>query len=442
MLIAWSSYPYPYKLMLRSVARRLKLILFGAILLSTLSIWTVSKGDIQPSELRAQPAISSDTRSDVNAMDTAIDPRLLAANTRFGFKLFSQVLQQQDENVLISPVSISIALGMTNNGASGETQQAMQRTLELEGMSLEQINQANQALLSQLKSGDPDVMLTIANSLWAKEGIQFDANFLQRNRTFYAADVTTLNMGQPDAVNRINAWVNDQTAGKIPQIVQSIDPNDILFLINAIYFKGNWTAPFDPQATIDQPFHLADGTVKSHPLMAQRGQYGYLETEQFQAIQLPYGNQRWQMYVFLPQPNSDLSSFMQTLTPENWQTWSDAFEMRPGTVQLPRFRLEYGLSLINTLEALGMGIAFDPDRADLSAMTDRPAFISEVQHQTFMEVNEAGTEAAAATSVTVTTRGFPQSPFQMTIDRPFFCAVQDEQTGTILFMGAIREPQG
>lgn len=427
--------------MLRSVARRLRLILFSSIVLSILSIWVVSNGDIQPL-LRAQPALSRDVSVDVSAMDAAIDPRLLAAHTRFGFKLFSQVLQQQEKNVLISPVSVSIALGMTNNGAHGETQQAMQQTLELEGISLEQMNQANRALLSQLQSADPDVKLTIANSLWAREDVQFKADFRQRNQTFYAADVTTLNFGQPDAVDRINAWVNDQTEGKIPQIVQSINPNDILFLINAIYFKGNWTVPFDPQATINQPFHLADGTVKSHPFMTQHGRYGYLETEQFQAIQLPYGKQRWQMYLFLPQPDSDLSRFTQTLTPENWQTWIAAFEVRPGTVQLPRFRLEYGLSLVNSLKALGMSIAFDPDRADFAALTDHPAFISEVQHQTFMEVNEAGTEAAAATSVTVTTRGLPPSPFQLTVDRPFFCAVRDEQTGTILFLGAIGVPQG
>ena len=422
--------------MLRSVARRLRLILFGGILLSILGYL-----GMQPlTRLLAQPARPSDP-TQMEAVTP--DSRFVDANTRFGFKLFAQVFQRGDKNVLLSPASVAIALGMTYNGASGQTQQAMQQTLALEGMSLEQVNQANQALLSQIQNADAEVTLTIANSLWAMAGLTFQSDFVQHNQTFYAADITQLDFSHPDAADRINAWVNNKTAGKIPQIVDQINPNDILFLINAIYFKGNWTTPFDPSNTIDRPFHLADGSVKSHPFMSQHGRYSYLETDQFQAVQLPYGKKRWQMLLFLPKPNSDLTRFVQSLTAENWQTWMQSFMASPGTIQLPRFRLEYGLSLIDALKALGMSIAFDPNHADFAAMTDRPAYISEVQHKTFMEVNEAGTEAAAATSVTVTTRAaLPQPPFQMTVDRPFFYAIQDETTGTILFTGAIGEPEG
>jgi serpin B len=370
---------------------------------------------------------------------STVDPAFVAANTRFGFKLFAQLLEQnQGENLLISPTSVSIALSMTYNGASQTTQEAMRNTLEMQGMSLEEINQANQALLQAWMSSDPAVQMAIANSLWARTGIPFNPDFLKRTQEFYGAEVTDLDFGNPTAIDRINGWVNQQTQSKIEKIVDQINPNDILFLINAIYFKGKWTNPFNPDETIDRPFRQENGTTTQQPLMTQRGQFRYLETEQFQAVRLPYGSERWQMAIFLPKPTSDLSRFTQSLNQTNWETWMNQFSSRPGAVQLPRFKVEYGTSLVDALKAIGMEVAFDDQQADFGDMTSLPAFISDVQHKTLLEVNEEGTEAAAATSVAIAVRAaLPQSPFQMTVDRPFFCAIWDEQTGTILFMGAI-----
>lgn len=372
-----------------------------------------------------------------------VDTKLVDANTKFGFKLFQEILKQDSKkNVFISPSSVAIALAMTYNGASGETQQAMARALELQGISLQDINQANQTLKTTLEKADPDVELSIANSLWAKQGIPFKPEFLQSNRQFYGAKVTELNFASPDATRIINNWVKENTRGKIDQIINQIKPDDVLFLINAIYFKGKWTKPFEKSQTTERPFYLSDGSQKQHPMMSQSGQYRYYENETFQAVSLPYGKERLSLYVFLPKKDSNLKAFQQQLSLENWQQWTNQFQMRSGSIQLPRFKFEYDIQLNNALKALGMESAFSSG-ANFSNMTSESVAINEVKHKTFVEVNEEGTEAAAATSVGVmlTSARMPEEPFQMVVDRPFFCAIRDNQTGTVLFMGSIQEPK-
>lgn len=372
-----------------------------------------------------------------------VDSKLVDANTKFGFKLFQEVLKQDsNKNVFVSPSSIAIALSMTYNGASGQTQQAMAKALELQGMTLQDVNQANNALKTSLENADPAVQLSIANSLWAKEGIPFKADFLQRNQQFYKAKVTELDFGKPDAPNVINNWVKENTRGKINQIVNKLQPNDVLFLINAIYFKGNWTKQFDKSQTTERPFYLSNGSQKQHPMMSQSGKYRYYENETFQAVSLPYGKGRMSLYVFLPKKNTNLDGFQQQLSVQNWQQWMNRFQMRQGSMQLPRFKFDYSIQLNNALKALGMEEAFG-NGANFSNMTSASIAIDEVKHKTFVEVNEEGTEAAAVTSVGValTSAQMPDEPFQMIVDRPFFCAIRDNQTGTVLFMGSIREPK-
>jgi serpin B len=387
-----------------------------------------------------------------------VDPKLVAANTRFGFKLFSQILEARSggestrKNVMISPVSIATALSMVYNGAAGKTQQGMATALELQGLSLQDLNQSNAALVATLESADPEVKLKIANSLWGRAGFSFNPDFLNHSRMFYGAEMTSLDFASAAAIGQINDWVSRSTDNKITQIVDRIKPEQILFLINAVYFKGNWSTPFDPSQTKEQPFTQADGTQKQQPLMSQQGSYAYYETEQFQAVRLPYGKGRLSMYVFLPrsQPNSDqpdsnqsnLDSFYQSLSAANWDTWMQQFAKRRGMIQLPKFKFESESNLNDALIALGMGDAFT-DQADFSQLSSSPTQISEVKHKTFIEVNEAGTEAAAATSVAMATRAAIDvtPPFQMIVNRPFFCAIRDDQTGTLLFMGAVSEPK-
>lgn len=373
-----------------------------------------------------------------------VDSRLVDANTKFGFKLFSEVLKQDsNNNIFVSPTSVAIALSMTYNGASGATQEEMAKTLEVQGLSLGAINQANNTLKTTLENPDPDVQLSIANSLWARKGINFKRDFLQQNRDFYGAKVTELDFAKPNAPGIINNWVQENTRGKIDGIVKDIHPDQVLFLINAIYFKGNWTKPFDKSQTVNRPFYLADGSEKQHPMMSQSGKYQYYENNTFQAVSLPYGKGRLSFYVFLPKENTSLDDFQQQLSLENWQQWVSQFHRRQGSIQLPRFKFDYEIQLNNSLKALGMENAFDASKADFSNMTSASVVINEVKHKTFVEVNEEGTEAAAATSVgmMLTSAQIPEEPFQMIVNRPFFCAIRDNQTGTILFMGSIREPK-
>lgn len=373
----------------------------------------------------------------------AVDERLVAANTKFGFKLFSELLQQEGEkNIFVSPSSIAIALAMAYNGASGDTQQAMAQALELQGLSLADVNQANADFKSILENADPQVQLKIANSLWARKGVPFNPDFLQSNRKFYGAQVTDLDFSDPASTRTINNWVRKSTNGKINQIVDRLQPNDVLFLINAIYFKGDWTEKFNKSETTNQPFRLANGSSKSVPLMSQNGSYRYLETEGFQAISLPYSQGRLSLYVFLPKAESNLAQFHQQLNAETWENWMPEFRRREGSIQLPRFKMEYSADLKQTLSALGMEVAFNPSEAEFTQMTSEPAYIDQVKHKTFVEVNEEGTEAAAVTSIGIRTTSvrLPTEPFRMVVDRPFFCAIRDNQTGSILFMGSIVDP--
>lgn len=387
-------------------------------------------------------SLSQITPADPMPAHSPVEPRLPAAHTRFGFKLFSQLQQDPSQNLSISPSSIAIALSMLYNGATGNTQQALAAALELEDMSLDDLNQANAALETALENADPKVTLAIANSLWGKTGFAFKPDFLQRSQTFYGAEITNLDFASPDAPAQINAWVSQNTAGKIPQIIDQIDPAQVLFLVNAVYFKGNWTASFNPDETREQAFQLADGSTKQQPTMQQQGNYGYYETDQFQAVSLPYGNRRFSMYIFLPRPESSLVTFQQTLTAENWQTWVSQFSRRQGFIQLPKFKIEYETSLNQALQALGMEVAFAAGQAEFANLSDRETFISDVKHKTFIDVNETGTEAAAATSVGISVTSLdPNPPFQMRVDRPFFYAIRDHQTGSLLFMGSVVNPQ-
>lgn len=383
---------------------------------------------------RAQPSSSVQTSTPV------VNAKLIAANTRLSFKLFSEILKQQPEqNIFISPASIAIALAMTYNGAQGQTQQAMAQTLELQGMSLEEVNQANAALRATLTNPDPQVQLFLANSLWARKEVPFKREFQEKNQTFYGAQIAALDFNDPRTSSIINDWVKQSTKGKIDQIVNNkeITPNTILFLLNAIYFKGLWTTKFDKTKTRELPFTLINGTHKQHPIMFRQSEYQYYANELFQAVSLPYGQGRFSLYIFLPQKNINLTGFYKSLNPKNWEQWMNQFRPQQLLLGLPRFQLKYGLELNDTLKPLGMAIAFDESRANFTGLTPLPAYISKIKHNTFFEVNEEGSEASGATSVQIATRGL--SP-QMIIDRPFFCAIRDNQTQSILFMGSVVEP--
>lgn len=421
-----------------SLGRRYVLAAAGVMLMGVLGCSQLNSSN---SALAESPLPQSELPMSDKA--GSLDTTLVAANTKFGFNLFSQLLvQDRNKNIFFSPPSIALALAMTYNGASGSTQEAMAKALELQGMNLQQINSNYAQLKASLKKPDPQVTLDIANSLWAEQNTTLKPAFIQNTQQFYQAQVTNLNFADRDAARTINNWVKENTQGKIDKIVDNIDPLQVVFLLNAIYFKGNWTKKFEQEKTAEFPFYLSSNEIKEHPMMSQSGEYKYYETEKFQAVSLPYGeNGRISFYVFLPKQNSNLQSFYENLNAANWEKWMSQFSKREGFVRLPRFKMDYEAKLNDALSALGMEEAFS-NNANFSAMGTN-LNISEVKHKTFVEVNEEGTEAAAVTSVGIRSMSLTistQEPFSMIVNRPFFCAIRDNQTQSVLFMGSIVEP--
>jgi len=382
--------------------------------------------------------------SEAKRSSDEVEMKLVSAHTRFGFKLFSELIKQDPHrNIFISPPGVMMALTMAYNGAEGQTQRVMTQTLELEGLSLPEVNHGNAALKNMLESPDSKIQLIIANSLWARKGVQFKPEFVDKNRNFYKATLTDLDFGDPNAALAINAWVKAATQNKITRAAgDKIDPATLLFLLNAIYFKGTWRLEFDKAKTAEGEFTTASGRAQKHPLMSQSGYYSYYQGKGFQAVALPYGKGQVSMYIFLPAKGSDLEEFYSRLDAKTWEEWMPQFHNSRGHIVLPRLRLNYDVDLNNALRALGMGMALDPALANFAHMCtalQRP-FIQTVEHAAFVEVNEEGTEAAAVTSVGVGITA-EQPTFSMVVNRPFFSVIRDSKTGLILFMGSIVEPE-
>ncbi|WP_448570843.1 serpin family protein [Trichothermofontia sp.] len=369
--------------------------------------------------------------------------KLTRSQTRFGFQLFTTLLSSHpNQNLLISPTSVAIALSMLYNGATGETQRAIATALELTEMPLEEVNQANATLVQSLITHEPAVQTTLANSLWADQRLSLQPQFVQRMQSTYQARVGVLDFGNPNAVGTINQWVQAQTGGHIPQIISRIQVDEALFLLNAIFFKGQWAVKFDAAQTRDQPFALPNGQQRAYPFMVQTGTYRYYETPTFQAISLPYGEGHFSFDLFLPRPGVELAGFYRELTADNWRQWTQRMERHPGSLHLPRLRLGSDVTLNEALKTLGMGLAFDPYRANFAALTPQPAYVSRVKHKTFMELDETGTEATGVTAIGIGVRSAVMAiePFTMVVDRPFFCVIRDSRTGAVLFMGSIVTP--
>jgi len=373
---------------------------------------------------------------------SVVDSGLVTANTKFGLNLYSKILEQgKDKNIFISPLSVSIALSMTFNGSDGTTKDDMAKALQFSNMTLDNVNAGNEILKRKLETVSSGVQVNIANSLWGNKDFVFPSKFVEDNNKFYDAKLTSLDFSKKESVDAINKWVSDSTNKKIEKMVEQIDPATFLYLINAIYFKGTWTDKFDKDLTTDANFTLVDGKQKTVSMMERMGEFRYLEKAgEFQAIKLPYGeSQEVSMYVFLPAKESNLTNFNKSLTSENLEAWFTQFKTSNGLLDLPKFKLEYELILNDSLKALGMSSAFDSN-ANFTKLGG--GFISEVKHKSFVDVNEEGTEAAAATSVAITKTSMPlEKPFNMIVDRPFVFAIVDGQTNSILFMGNIVEPK-
>lgn len=368
---------------------------------------------------------------------TALEKSLVASDNRFALKLFREVAKEgKDKNVFLSPLSVAMALGMTLNGANGQTRAAMENTLELSGLTSEQINQSYQSLIALLVQLDPRVQFQIANSIWYRQEMTVEPEFIANNQIYFNAVVRGLNFNDPQAPSFINAWVKEQTRGRIEKIVEQINPEHMMFLINAIYFKGAWTHKFDPRRTIDDWFTTANGTKTACKIMTLKNDWQYSSNELFQAIDLPYGDAGFSMTILLPHAGIAVDSVITVFTPENWAKWQDEFTKQNLTLFMPKFTLSYSTTLNQVLAALGMSVAFTPAADFTKIRRAGELMISEVKHKTFVEVNEEGTEAAAATSVGVVL----VSAQELRLDRPFVYLIRENHSQTILFIGRMMQP--
>ena len=383
-------------------------------------------------EPRTQPVV-------IDALPRALsagEQKLVTAANDFSFSLFRQLsAARKDSNVFTSPLSASMALGMTMNGAAGPTLSQMQSTLGFANASEAEINDGYKSLIKLLRELDASVDFRIANSIWYRTGFPVNQTFVDASKNFFDAQVTALDFSLPAAVSTINNWVRTSTETKIPTIIDRIDADQVMFLINAIYFKGGWRDKFDRTKTTDAQFH---GIAGDQPmkLMHRNGKVRMLYATDYAAADLPYGNSAFTMTVVLPHPGVNINTVAASLTTSSWAALASQFHESSGDLFLPRFKLEWERELNDDLKVLGMRDAFIPDGADFTRMSPlgKKLYISVVKQKTYVDVNEEGTEAAAVTNVGISVTSAPPS---FRVDRPFIFVIRERLSGTIVFMGKI-----
>lgn len=368
---------------------------------------------------------------------TAAEQQLVTASNGFAFRLLREVNRgEAGRNVFLSPLSASLALGMTANGARGPTLDAMRAALGFGQLSLSEIDRSYRGLIDLLTELDPKVDIRLANAIWYRAGFPLESAFADTTRRYFDARVSALDFRDPASVRTINGWVSQSTRGKIDEIIDGAIPGDVmLYLMNAIYFKGSWTDRFDPASTRDAPFTSGDGARSTVRMMSRSGRYGYARSPDYEMLDLPYGKGAFSMTVILPGPGKDADELLASLDADAWTQAIGRLAPTSLEVSLPRFKLEYRKSLSAALEALGMGLAFTP-ASDFTGISSADPWIDEVLQKTFVEVSEEGTEAAAVTSVVMVT----SMPPSFRADRPFLFALRERFSGTILFIGKIEKP--
>lgn len=375
---------------------------------------------------------------------SSAEKQTVRSGNDFGLKLFRAVHAANEEkpNVILSPPSVSMALGMTLNGAEGKTRTAMEETLERNDLSPAEINDAYRSLIDLLLGLDSSVQMKIPNSIWHRNTFSVEQPFLETNREHFDATIEALDFSSPSAVDRINEWVATSTEGTIDEIIQGPIPRvTMMYLINAVYFKGNWRQKFDPDETKPAPFHLPDGSTTEVDMMKiEEPTFPMSRTDRFTAVDLAYGDSLYTMTILLPKEDVSVDSVAENLDKQSWKrVTTDLAPQRLSSFEMPKFTLRYKTELKQALQSLGMGVAFDPQRANFDAINPdvKDLHVDAVKHKTFLKVNEEGTEASAATSVSI---GITSAPPSIRVDRPFAFVLRERHSGTILFIGSVTNP--
>ena len=367
--------------------------------------------------------------------------RVIETNNNFGLELLNVVFEAETKaNIMISPASVGIALGMTYNGAESTTMDAFGEVLNYNGLTREEVNEITRELIAVLLTNTTGNLLEIANSIWYNKGFPVKQEFIDLNSNYYHAQVRELDFGKASALGTINDWVSNNTHEKIDEIIKHIDPSTMMILINAIYFNCLWEVQFDPKDTYDAPFYKENGArFAMVDMMKLEDNFKVAYSDNFRAVELPYKNKKFSMFLFLPDEGTPVNDLAAELDGPTWNNWLDKFhEISNYNIELPRFEFEFDRSLKEDLKAMGLEIAFTGE-ADFSGISEIDLLISDVIHKTYIKVNEEGTEAAAVTAVTMDlTSAGPGSVLRF--DRPFLFAITENSSKSILFMGKVSEP--
>lgn len=373
------------------------------------------------------------------------EAKMVKSDQQFAFEFFANVFNEEaadkDDNFMVSPLSLSMALAMTWNGADVETKQAMQKVLRLDGYSDEEVNEYYKKLREALLKTDPSTKLAIANSIWTNKNVVIDSDFIKVNQDYFNSVVKSVDFADSKTVNELNQWAAENTNNLIDHVIDETDPMALMYLMNAIYFKGVWTSEFDAKNTTKKPFFYMNGKSKNVDMMHQKTDFNYTENQLLQMVELPYGNQAFSMLVLLPKEGKMLADIISDLQKgDSWTALASGLRKSDVDLYLPKFKTEYSKRLNDALINMGMGIAFDPSRADFSRMSDHDAFISFVDQFTYISTDEVGTEAAAVTVVGIELTSYqPPRTVTFNANRPFIYIIQENSTGSILFMGAVKD---
>jgi serine protease inhibitor len=410
--------------------REITRLLSAIFILFTLTLMSCSKNN----EVLPSDPVPIDLSQDQVA--------IIESGNEFAFDIFAQVLKSagENENVMISPLSISCALAMTVNGATGKTQNAMLEALRLNGISIDAINTSYKNLTKALLSVDKRVLMTIANSVWIEDDFTAKTSFTNILTDYYSADAEKFDINDASAPDKINAWIENNTNGLIKKMITKLNDNTMMLLINAIYFKGKWKSQFDESGTIEMPFYKSTDSQINIPTMKQKTDFNVYEGNGFKLAEFPYGQGNFVMDVILPDEKDGLSNTLASINDGSFTSWLSQMGNRETDVSFPRFKYGFKKTLKDVLTDMGMGIAFT-DGADFSNITDQYVlFINDVTHQTFIETNEEGTEAAAATVVDIGLTSMPPAALVFTMDHPFIYIIRETTTNSIIFMGRVVDP--
>lgn len=375
----------------------------------------------------------ADNRPNLRPLSTS-EARIAQSGNEFAFNLFKAVQDEEKPNTFVSPLSVSMALGMAMNGAAEDTRASILSTIDYENLSADEVNQAYEDLIGLLLSMDNKTRLGIANSVWSSDQYTLQQSFIEKIKTHYRGTAQELNFLDPKAKDVINGWVEDKTNKKIKNLIPAISASEVLYLVNAVYFKSDWQNRFQKSATQKKQFTNASGTTTPVDMMFSKGvNIHYFSNQQVQLIDIPYGNGQFSMTVLMP--DGAIDDFVEELNGSDFQQWIDAADSLSVELELPRFKMEWKSDLKGNLEAMGMKtIGFPHFFEEPLSLA-----ISRVIHQSFIEVNEEGSEAAAATAIGFEFTSAPSQPQRITINKPFVFFIREKHSRVILFMGQLVE---